>query len=320
VSERYPLPPIPDGWYAVGVSSTLAPGELRAVRFFGRELVLLRGEEGTARLFDAHCPHLGAHLGVGGRVESGGLRCPFHGWRFDGEGRCVEVPRLERRPPDVRLRGYPVLERDDRIFAWFHAQGAPPAWTLPTIREGDPARWTDWVTERYEVRTHVQDMGENILDRAHFLHVHDMEEARAPRFEVAFEGPAMTVEQTVKMTAGSEVTSRTSNWGPGISLTRVDVGRVHALTFITHTPIEPERVEFQLSFSMHRLDDPQATAAVERKNREVTNAQARQDMPIWENKVYRERPILTPLDGPVHDYRRWYRQFYSTWSEQGASD
>ena len=90
---------------------------------------------------------------------------------------------------------------------------------------------------------------------------------------------------------------------------------MHAVTFITHTPVESERVAFELSFSMHRLDDPEATAAVERINREVTNAQARQDMPIWENKVYRERPALTALDGPVHDYRRWYRQFYSTWDE-----
>ena len=140
-----------------------------------------------------------------------------------------------------------------------------------------------------------------------------MEEAAAPRFEVSFDGPAMTVEQNMKMTheAASEVASTTTNWGPGISLTRVDVGRVHSVTFITHTPICEERVEFQLSFSMHRLDDPAATAAVERINREIVNLQASQDMPIWSHKIYRERPILTALDGPVHDYRRWYRRFYS---------
>lgn len=314
-TERYPLPPVPDGWYGVGVSSELARGEVRRARYFGRELVLFRTEAGDARLFDGHCPHLGAHLGVGGRVEGDGIRCPFHGWRFDGAGRCDHVPGLERRPPDAGVHGYPVAESDDRIFAWFHARDAAPDWSLPEIREGDPERWTPWSTQRYEVRTHVQDMAENILDRAHFLHVHDMAEAEAPRFEVAFEGPSMTVEQNMKMThgPGNEVTSRTTNWGPGISITRVDVGRVHSVTFITHTPIESELAAFELAFSMHRLDDPEATAAVERINRQLVNEQARQDMPIWEAKVYREKPILTAVDGPVHDYRRWYRRFYSAW-------
>ena len=45
MSERYPLPPFPDGWYAVGTSSELPPGALRPVRYFGRELVLFRGED-----------------------------------------------------------------------------------------------------------------------------------------------------------------------------------------------------------------------------------------------------------------------------------
>ena len=193
---------------------------------------------------------------------------------------------------------------------------------VPVLREGDPAGWTPWTRERYEVRTHVQDMAENILDRAHFVHVHDMEEAAAPRFEIRFDGAAMTVEQNLKMSHGpkSEVASRTTNHGPGLSITRVDVGQVHSVTFITHTPIDADRVAFQLAFSMHRLDDPEASAAIERINREIVNAQAMQDMPIWENKIYRAKPILTPLDGPVHAFRRWYRRFYSELPAAGGED
>lgn len=320
--ERYPLPPVPDGWYGVGESQALAPGDVAAVRFFDRELVMFRDASGEARLFDAHCPHLGAHLGIGGRVEADGIRCPFHGWRFDGAGRCVEVPGLDREPPDARLRSHPVRESDGHVFAWHHARGDAPSWELPVLREGDPAGWTPWTRERYEVRTHVQDMAENILDRAHFVHVHDMEEAAAPRFEIRFDGAAMTVEQNLKMSHGpkSEVASRTTNHGPGLSITRVDVGQVHSVTFITHTPIDADRVAFQLAFSMHRLDDPEASAAIERINREIVNAQAMQDMPIWENKIYRAKPILTPLDGPVHAFRRWYRRFYSELPAAGGED
>ncbi len=80
---------------------------MRPVSYLGRDLVLFRGDDGTARVFDAHCPHLGAHLGVGGRVCGDGIACPFHGWRFDGEGQLVEVPGLDR-PPRAAARAWPV--------------------------------------------------------------------------------------------------------------------------------------------------------------------------------------------------------------------
>lgn len=320
---RYPLPATPDGWYKVAFSPELAPGEVRPVRFFGRDLVLFRSEAGRARLFDAHCPHLGAHLGVGGRACGDGIRCPFHGWRFDGDGRLVEVPRLERRPPDARVRSYPTEERSGIVFAWFHERGAEPGWEVPEYRTGGSAVWTEWATNLYDVRTHVQDVAENILDLPHFWNVHDMDAPDRKKFEVRFDGPRMIVEQTLKVTAppgaGVEVLARTVNSGPGISATVVSFGAVETLTFITHTPVEEERVELQLSFCMRRLADASAAAAVEKLNRDFINTQFRQDIPIWENKIYRERPLLTALDGPIPEYRRWYRQFYSGLAPAGEA-
>ncbi len=316
---RYPLPAVPDGWYAVACGEGVPEAAgLRPLRCFARDLVLFRGEDGTARLFDAHCPHLGAHLGVGGRVCDDGLRCPFHGWRFDGDGRCVEVPGLDRRPPDVRVRSYPTQEQEGIVFAWFHALGAEPEWEPPALRPGGAAAWTGWTTEAYEVRTHVQDMGENILDQAHFGNVHDMERPDGGRFEVQFDGPRMIVEQSLQTKGTSpggavEVVARTVNSGPGLSETRVAFGPVETLTFLTHTPLDEEHVELRLHFCMRRIEDQAAMADIERMNRSFVNEQFRQDIPIWENKVYRERPPLTAVDGPIPDYRRWYRQFYSDW-------
>ncbi len=54
--SRYPLPATPDGWYRVASAPELAVGEVRPLHYFGRELVLFRGEDGAARVFDAHCP------------------------------------------------------------------------------------------------------------------------------------------------------------------------------------------------------------------------------------------------------------------------
>src|SRR5262249_47971167 len=79
--ERNLVEPFPFGWFAVAYSDELGAGQVKALRYFGRELVLWRGEDGTARLLDAYCRHLGAHLGHGGRVNGNDIECPFHAWQ-----------------------------------------------------------------------------------------------------------------------------------------------------------------------------------------------------------------------------------------------
>src|SRR5687768_7816549 len=85
--------PMPFGWFAVGLSSELAAGEVKTLRYFGTEFVMWRGlEDNAVHAVDPFCPHLGAHLGVGGEVKGNDLRCPFHHWSFDGEGRVTDIP------------------------------------------------------------------------------------------------------------------------------------------------------------------------------------------------------------------------------------
>jgi phenylpropionate dioxygenase-like ring-hydroxylating dioxygenase large terminal subunit len=279
----------------------------------------MRGDDGGARVYDAHCPHLGAHLGHGGKVEGDGLRCPFHGWRFDGEGCLVEVPGLQRTPPSARAKSYPVHERNGFLHAWFHAQGAPPTYEVKEFRP-NPSDWTPWRANTYRVRVHVQDMTENILDRAHFLHVHDMKPPSEPRFDVRFDGPFMVVEQKLKVTAlsaqGVEVLSVTTNCGPGVSVAEVHQGPLHMVNYITQTPIDDEMTDVRLHFTMKRLPDENASRAIAEVNDRVTQDQFRQDVPIWEHRAYLEKPRLTEIDGPVAQYRRWYRQFYSGWQPE----
>jgi 3-ketosteroid 9alpha-monooxygenase subunit A len=313
---RYPFPATPDGWYGLCLAADLAPGDVKALTYFGRELVAFRGADAQARVFDAHCPHLGAHLGVGGKVEGSSIRCPFHGWRFDGEGCLVEVPGLQRTPPSARAKSYPVQERNGFLHAWFHAQGAAPAYDVKDFI-GDAAQWTPWRANTYRVRVHVQDMTENILDRAHFLHVHDMKPPSEPRFDVRFDGPFMVVEQKLKVTAlsaqGVEVLSVTTNCGPGVSVAEVHQGPLHMVNYITQTPIDDEMTDVRLHFTMKRLPDEAASRAVAEVNDRITQDQFRQDVPIWEHRAYLDKPRLTEVDGPVAQYRRWYRQFYSGW-------
>src|SRR6478752_10186328 len=112
--KRFPFP-VPNGWFIVARADELKPGEVMPLYAFARNLVAFRTESGAPRVMDAHCPHLGAHLGVGGRVRGETIQCPFHGWRFQGEdGTCVEVPydEVDFIPRKAHARAYPTIERN----------------------------------------------------------------------------------------------------------------------------------------------------------------------------------------------------------------
>lgn len=92
--ERCPFP-IPSGWFFVDYAESLNAGEMRNVFVFGQEWVLFRTESGKPGMSDPYCPHLGAHMGHGGKVCGEHLRCPFHHWEYDTEAgaRTFPTPR-----------------------------------------------------------------------------------------------------------------------------------------------------------------------------------------------------------------------------------
>ena len=107
---------------------------VKAVRLLGQDLVLFKDATGAWGLLDRDCAHRGADLSFGRRetlAEGGGLRCPFHGWKFAPDGRCLETPaepagsKLCER---IRQRSYPVIEKSGVLFAWLGDEGstAPP--------------------------------------------------------------------------------------------------------------------------------------------------------------------------------------------------
>ena len=118
---------MPRGWYAVAASSEVGPGEIIRRHYFDRELVLYRTESGLARLVDAFCPHLGAHLGKVGRVKGELLRCGLHGFQFDEGGRCVSTDAGGPAPDYAQLPEWEVREQNGWVLAWFDPDGAPAA-------------------------------------------------------------------------------------------------------------------------------------------------------------------------------------------------
>jgi len=293
--KRFPFP-IPNGWFVVGESRDLAAGELRTLHAFGKDLVLYRGETGEARLVDAYCPHLGAHLGVGGKVDGDGIRCPFHGWRFDGEsGRCADVPYLEggRTPASGRVRSYPTVERNHMIWAWHHLEEAAPFYEVPVVPEFDDSGWLPYEVKTFEISTCVQEMAENDVDFAHFKYVHGS--ASVDQGEV-------TIDGTYRRTANGDFVRE--NHGLGLAVLHIgDVFRFIA----SSVPIDEENVRQVWWFTAPRASGEDAAKVIA----DAFYAGVSQDLAIWENKRYRPNPMLTDAEKPVVEYRKWVQQFYS---------
>lgn len=114
VTTQLPVAHLPTGWFQVGWSGELVACEVRPMHYFGRDLVMYRGHGGQVHVLDAHCPHLGAHLGFGGRCQGDDIVCPFHGWRWDGEGNNVEIPYSSRTQRN-RIKVWEVRERNGTI-------------------------------------------------------------------------------------------------------------------------------------------------------------------------------------------------------------
>ncbi len=113
-------------WLPVGIS-----GELRTatqkVRMLGEDLVLFRDELGRPGLLAQDCSHRSTSLEYG-RIEGGGIRCPYHGWLYDVEGRCLDMPgepKDSKFKDRVKHTAYPCREIGGLVFAYM-GPGEPP--------------------------------------------------------------------------------------------------------------------------------------------------------------------------------------------------
>ncbi len=141
------------------------------VRCLGERMVAFRDSEGRLGLIDEFCAHRGVSLWFG-RNEERGLRCPYHGWKYDVMGQCVDVPS---EPPEsgycakIRLKSYPLVERGGAIWVYMGpADDRPPLpeWEFATV----PAEQS-YVSKRLQECNYLQAM-EGGIDSSHvsFLH------------------------------------------------------------------------------------------------------------------------------------------------------
>ena len=294
------------GWFSVARSDELKVGAVMRVRAFDRELALYRTRSGLAVIQDAFCPHLGAHLGVEGRVIGESIRCPFHGWRYDSTGQCVEIPYCEDIPERAKIRTWPSCEANGDIMMWYHPQEQPPAWEVPVLEEFSSDEWSQPQTWEFTIPNHVQNIAENTCDPVHFQFVHRMPITPPNKITVDEDGRVLRlIADATESDFPSELQVAMHN--PGLAVVRNVYGPgAEMLVYSTAQPVSKNETHMRWTLSVTKNIVDVAGDEMMRGIKEGIG----DDMPIWQHKVYKAKPVFCKADESLVGFRKWVRQFY----------
>ena len=168
VSQVRRAPLNPNHWYAVALSTEVTQ-QPKGVVLWNEPIVLYRDTQQRVQALEDRCPHRQVRLSHG-EVHGDQIECVYHGWQFDTEGKCVDIPYLneKQRLPNCRLRTYPVLEQDG--FIWVY----PGDLALLQSQNIQPLALPEWDHLNYiaavasiDVQAHFSFLIENLMDMYH---------------------------------------------------------------------------------------------------------------------------------------------------------
>ena len=313
------------GWHCLGLANDFRDGKPHSIEAFGGKLVVWTDSKGKINVLDSYCRHMGGDLSQG-TVKGDEIACPFHDWRWGGDGKCKDIPYAKRVPMRARTQTWPTMEQDDLLFIWNDPEGSTPTDEvgIPIMKTPD-AEWTDWRWHAITIDTNCREIVDNVVDMAHFFYVHyslpvffknifeghtaiqyfkgegreDMAGQRSDSSKTvignssvaAYHGPSFMIDDLVYHYPGYDVTSVLIN---------------------CHYPISPNKFVLMYGTTVKKtaeLPEGMADKIAEGNTAFITKG-FEQDVEIWKNKTRINNPLLCEEDGPVYQLRRWYEQFY----------
>ncbi len=313
------------GWHCLGLEGAFNDGKPHEVAAFGGKLVVWADSQGKLNVLDGYCRHMGGDL-TQGTVKGDEIACPFHDWRWGGDGKCKAIPYAKRVPLRARTQRYESVVRNNQLMIWHDPEGSPADMdALPPELPGvGTDKYTEWTWNVIEVdNAHCREIIDNVVDMAHFFYIHF---AFPTNFRNVFEGDKATqfMESTGRPDMKDEgygdedlvLKSEATYFGPSYMINWLDTDYKGFLTKVIlincHVPTGPNSFNLQYGLCVEKPEGvDEATAKYIGDKYAETFAQGfLQDVAIWQNKAPVQNPLLCEEDGPVYQLRRWYEQFY----------
>ena len=315
------------GWHCLGLADRFRDAGPHAVEAFGTKLAVFADSAGALHVLDAYCRHMGGDLSCG-TIKGDALACPFHDWRWGGNGRCAGIPYARRVPVAARTRSWLTLEQNRQLFVWHDPQGnpPPPEVTIPRIEGAYSAVWSNWTWDSILVEgANCREVIDNVADMAHFFYIHF---AFPTYFKNVFEGHIASQYLRTRSrpdvedgnyAQGTETTLRSeaSYYGPSYMIDELwhdyHGSTIQSILINCHYPVTPTSFMLQWGVIVKLppgLREAQADR-VAAKFAKFIGLGFEQDVEIWRHKSRIDNPLLCAEDGAVYQLRRWYEQFYT---------
>jgi 3-ketosteroid 9alpha-monooxygenase subunit A len=314
----------PTGWFQIAWSAEIPSGTVKPLVYFGHELVAFRGDDGELGVLDAHCRHLGAHLGYESRVEHNCVVCPYHGWHWSTDGSNALIP-YQDLPSKSKMRRWHTIERHGLVFMWHDPAGGDPRpdWPLPDLFRdfdgipGDESAYHPCyphaIVDKPDEPIHPQLIQENAADATHFKYTHG-----APDFPelLSFGTDGTQWRSTMGFTSpkSNEITLRLHllNFSVGVSYAVFHGDNTHYRLALTATPVDDDHSYLRVSYFLPRLpESPEAMTDEQKAFAHHTIELFEQDARMWRRQVFVQKPIYARQDVAGYSaLRKWSEQFY----------
>jgi nitrite reductase/ring-hydroxylating ferredoxin subunit len=279
------------------MSEEVAPGALHRAEFLDGHVIVVRTSAGEASVLSPYCRHYGADLADGDMEDGCLIRCPFHHWKYDVSGQCVETAVGDRVPPDTTLFKFPTKEKWGLIWAF---NGLHPTYEVPSWEEAEEDRhFTVFIAADYPGDPFLATM--NVIDTQHLRALHGLD---VEDLELHSDGSSFHADMTVsgaylglpetmrhveligtnamvysKASTGIDMLAAATPYGGGRS-------RLYIVTGGLRTAYDPSEIEQQVAKRQH------ATAVV-----------LQQDLPILNHIRFRPERA-TKSDRANHEFLR----------------
>ena len=341
-------------WYPIILAKDLHPEKPEKVKVLGMNLVAFRSDDGSANVISDTCCHRGGSLSgkwngdsSTKRIINDAIVCPYHGWEFNGKGKCVNIPSLgyesNKIPSRAKIDAYPTQEKYGIIFAFLgdlESKDRPP---ILEISEYNQEGWRTNEVVYFDVNYYYERSIENGIDPAHneFVHpTHGFSAKHRKTYKVnpidieshkqgwgfwfmhTFDAPPLKDDEK-KIKQGRELWGNTKTkrspvvagggtFGPNVVITHIKITPEQQFRqYFFEQPIDENRTRIFFINNRNFLLDPKMDEPIHERNFEI----AQQDIDVLEDikpiqtpSKYNEE-IHVPADAPIIEYRKWLNQF-----------